>query len=146
MVYLDVVELEVLEATGAIVRRCRRCGDSSTLRKSATDVAEAECGASFSAEATAPVGPKERRSEPRRAMRVKACVRTPNTGKDIVTIRDVSRHGLCFISPSNYFAGDEIEVAVPFSAEGGNIFLHARIVRVRLSPSEDLRVYGVAYR
>ena len=145
-VHLDVVELEVLEATGGLVRRCHRCADSNMLRKSLTNVAEPEGRASALAEATAPVGPKERRSEPRRPMRVKACVRTANAGNDIVTIRDVSRHGLCFVSPGKYFAGDDIEVAVPYSPDGGNIFLRARIVRVQLSPSEDFRMYGVAYR
>ena len=79
-------------------------------------------------------------------MQVKACVRCANAGDDIVAIRDVSRHGLCFASPSRYFAGDDIEVAVPYSPAGGNLFLRARIVRVQLSPSEGVRLYGVAYR
>ena len=146
VVYLDNVEADVLEAGGGLVRPCLRCADSSTWKKPLADSAKSESPASAPAAATASAGSKERRTEPRRKMQVKACVRCANAGDDIVAIRDVSRHGLCFASPSRYFAGDDIEVAVPYSPAGGNLFLRARIVRVQLSPSEGVRLYGVAYR
>jgi hypothetical protein len=78
-------------------------------------------------------------------MRVTACVRSARHGQDIVKTRDVSRGGLCFTSPWIYQVGEDVEVAVPYSREGGNIFLPARIVRFQHLASEGTRVYGIVY-
>ena len=158
--YLDEFELEILEAAGELVRPCRRCADSSLWKKSLTDLAESESAASVPEavvakpesaapaheKATVHAEPQEKRREPRLGMHVKACVRSANAPEEIVSTRNVSRHGLRFASPCKYSAGDEIQVAVPYSPRGGNIFLTARIVNMHFLPSEGLYLYGVAFR
>ena len=79
-------------------------------------------------------------------MRVTACVRTARHGQDMVKTRNVSRGGLCFVSPREYVEGEAIEVALPYSPAGGNIFLPAKIVWLQVLASEGTRAYGVAYQ
>jgi hypothetical protein len=141
--YLDDFELEVLEANGCLSRMCKRCRDASLWRKSQGEVPEAEAVTPLPSPSAQPVN---KRREPRREMRVTACVRSARLGEDLVQTRNVSRGGLCFVSPWEYFKGDEIEVAVPYSHGGGNIFMLAKIVRLQSLPSEGTRIYGVAYQ
>ena len=79
-------------------------------------------------------------------MRVTACVRTARFGRDLVKTRNVSRTGLCFTSTCHYVPGEEMEVAVPYSPGGGNIFMTARIVRARFLLDEGTGIYGIAYQ
>ena len=79
-------------------------------------------------------------------MRVTACVRTARLGQDLVKTRNVSRGGLCFTSPREYVEGEAIEVALPYSPAGGNIFLPAKIVWLQALATEGTRAYGVAYQ
>jgi hypothetical protein len=142
LVYLDEFEIEVLEANGQVSRACNRCRDVSLWQKAGTET----LGPGVAASAPSANGEiHERRREPRRRMDVRACVRTARFGEDVVKVRNVSRRGLSFASPWVYVIGQEIEVAVPFSPSGGNLFFAAKIVRVELLASEATRAYGVAY-
>ena len=137
-------ELEVLEVNGSISRSCKVCRDVSLWQKSTEDTRETETPTPGSSP-TVPGQRQERRHEPRREMQVMACIRTTRLGQDMVKTRDVSRRGLSFASLWEYERGEAIEVAVPYSAGGGNIFMAARIVRIQILPSEETRVYGVAF-
>jgi hypothetical protein len=137
-------ELEVLEVNGSISRSCKVCREFSLWQKSSEDTRESETPTPASSP-TIPAQRQERRHEPRRGMQVMACIRTTRLGQDLVKTRDVSRRGLSFASPWEYVRGEAIEVAVPYSAGGGNIYLSARIVRLQISPSEGTRIYGVAF-
>jgi hypothetical protein len=44
-----------------------------------------------------------------------------------------------------YAKGWKIEVAIPYTRGGANIFLSAQIVRAHPATHGDLSVYGVAY-
>lgn len=136
--YLNDFELEVLEANESLLRRCKRCSETTTWRKLA---------AAPAAEEAAPAAPrKEMRREPRREIRVAVCVRCHQFGSDdMVDTRNVSRGGLCFASTRVYAPGWEVDVAVPYSAGGGNIFLSGKIARVQHLATEKLKLYGVAY-
>jgi hypothetical protein len=67
-------------------------------------------------------------------------------GQDLVKTRTVSHHGLCFTSPWEYAPGEAVEIAVPYSPSGGNIFLPAKIVRLELLASAGTRMYAVAFQ
>jgi PilZ domain len=137
--YLNDFELEVLEANASLSRHCKRCGDATTWKKIGTGAVAAP------APAPARKGPEQRR-EPRREIRVAACIRCNHFGnEDLVDTRNVSRGGLCFASTRVYAPGWEIEVAVPYSKGGGNIFLSGKIARAQYLPSEKIKLYGVAY-
>lgn len=137
--HLDEFELEVLEAKGFLRRQCKRCTDTSSWKKSFAEEKEPQA---------VPPPPKEvknRRRGIRRALRVTACVHSAQWGEDLVRTNDVSRGGLCFTSSKVYGVGTQIEVAVPHSPGGGNIFLSAVVVRSRSLPNEQTNIYGVAY-
>jgi hypothetical protein len=142
VVYLDHFELQVLEANGHLSRSCKRCRDARLWRKSQAAMPELE---NVSAP-TAPVPLKDRRREPRREMKIAACVRSARLGQDLVKTRTTSRSGLSFTSSWEYVPGEAIEIAVPYSPAGGNIFLAAKIVRLQLLAEEGTRIYGVRFQ
>lgn len=137
--YLNEFELEVLEANESLSRHCKRCGDATTWKKIGAGVIQPP--------SPPPAKPHaDKRREPRREIRVAACVRCHQFGtEDLVGTRNVSRGGLCFASTRVYAPGWGIEVAVPHSAGGGNIYLPARIARAQYLPTENIKLYGVAY-
>ncbi|HET7841865.1 MAG TPA: PilZ domain-containing protein [Terriglobia bacterium] len=138
--YLNDFELEVLEANQSLARHCKRCGDATTWKKIGTGVVQPPASAKPSKPS------KELRREPRRNMRVAACIRCHQfASEDLVDTRNVSRGGLCFASTRVYAPGWTVEVAVPYSGGGGNIFLAGRIARAQYLTSENIKLYGVAY-
>jgi hypothetical protein len=141
---LTIFELEVLEVNGHISRTCKVCRDASLWRKSSEDATEPE-KATPASSPPVPAQRQERRREPRRGMRVVASIRTTRLGQDLVKTQTVSRRGLSFTSSSEYVLGEAIEVAVPYSEGGGNIFLPAKIVRLQSKSAEGTRIYGVAF-
>ncbi len=60
-------------------------------------------------------------------------------------MRNVSRSGLCFEGRRVYPKDSQVEVAIPYSSGGGNIFLPARIARVQNLPTGAITLYGAEY-
>jgi PilZ domain len=161
LAYLDGFELEVLESNGDLSRYCRRCRDSTIWTKpfgsvsadpsSSTDdpssptAAPPSSAGDPSSSTAAPGMGEEKRREARRDLRVIACIRSREFGEDLARARNVSRSGLCFESRRAYEKTWEVEVAIPFSSGGGNIFLPAQIVRVQPLTHDDLNLCGVKY-
>ena len=140
LAYLDAFELEVLETNETLSRFCRRCTDSTMWRKPFEPSSPPEAGAK-------PAFPneEERRRELRHDIRTLACIRSRKHGEELVKVRNVSRNGLCFEGRRAYEVEWVIDVAIPFSSGGGNVFLPARIARVQsLSPGE-ITLFGVEY-
>jgi hypothetical protein len=140
--HLDEFEIEVLEANSALTRYCMRCTQSTLWRKS--EAPSAAHPVSAPAPATEPES-LEKRREPRRELRVRACIHSVEFSEEIVWTRNISRGGLCFETPRRYAQGWKIEVAVPYSPGGGNIFLPARIARIQRIQASGLTLCGVSY-
>ncbi len=140
LAYLDGFELEVLESNNSLSRFCKRCTDSTMWRKSFEPLPAPEPEADDSRGD----GP-ERRREARREVRTVACIKSREYGEELVKVRNVSRSGLCFEGQRSYEKDWRIEVAIPYSSGGGNIFLPARIARVQLVPSGSISLFGVEY-
>jgi hypothetical protein len=151
LVYLDEMELEVFGANQGISRPCEACG-KATVWKATPQEASSE-GAS--AGAALPGEPGVESLVPRThndrkfirvRMKLRACIRHPESGEDVVECLDVSRGGVCFLSSKVYGKGDLIEAAVPFLAGQANIFTRAKIANVRLAATpEGSNKYGVSY-
>jgi PilZ domain len=140
LAYLDGFELEVLESSETLSRFCRRCTDSTMWRKSFEPLpTQPEDVETFAGNA------QERRREARREVRTVACIRSREYGEELVKVRNVSRSGLCFEGRRAYEKDWKIEVAIPYSSGGGNIFLPARIARVQDVPAGSVTLYGVEY-
>ena len=143
VMYLDEFELEVLEVDSHLSHFCKRCRDASLWRRS---LAAAEEPAAIASAPPAPTPMQERRREPRRKMSITACVRTARFGDDVVKTRTVSRTGLSFVGSWNYVPGDVIEVAVPYSPAGGNLFMRAKVARIQYLEAESTKLYGIVYQ
>jgi hypothetical protein len=140
LAYLDGFELEVLESSETLSRFCRRCTNSTMWKKSFEPLPAPQP----KAEASSGNG-QEHRHETRREVRTMACVRSLEFGEELVKVRNVSRRGLCFEGLRAYEKDWKVEVAIPFSSGGGNIFLRARIAGVQNIPSGSLTLFGVEY-
>jgi len=149
--YLDGFEAEVFEANRCLSRPCKRCTDVSVWKL---------CAAGAATEQTSLPQPPEVRPEPREAwavrttnewqgsrvsLRIRACIRTPDGGEEIVVTENVSRAGFAFKSARSYSLGSAIEAAVPYASGAGNIFAPGRIERLEDLPTESVTLYSVSY-
>jgi len=93
-----------------------------------------------------PAAPRvNRRKHPRVKVNYSACVRHPVRGDEIAQCEDMSKGGLRFKSPIQYYAQSLIEVAVPYEKGQPAIFVPALIVFVEELPEQHLFRYGVQY-
>ncbi len=140
--HLDEFEIEVLEANSSLTRYCMRCTQTTLWKKSSGEPSPAPAPDNAPA---VEVKDHEKRREPRRELRVRACIRSVEFGDEVVWTRNISREGLCFESQRGYSQGWKIEVAVPYSPGGGNIFLPARVARIQAIRPGEISLCGVSY-
>ena len=74
-----------------------------------------------------------------------ACIRSQKFGEEVVPTRNISRGGVNFKSVRQYESGDQVEIAVPYAANSGNIFVPARVAYHQPGRAQRLHQYGVAY-
>jgi len=141
LVYLDESELEVLENNKSLALHCKRCTDLSVFKLATSDQGAPVPPPS----AQIPPKPQDLRRERRREVRVVTCVRTIDFGDDVVRSCNASRGGVCFESLRHYSKGTRVEVAIPYTPGGGNIFLEGKIVRIQHVPGGEVTLYGVQY-
>ncbi len=79
--------------------------------------------------------PAEKRRYKRFEVKCKAAIRYGGLEDDIVDIVDMSKRGLRFYSSKLYVAGSLLQVAVPYTLGGNNIFSSARILRLHRRPT-----------
>lgn len=144
LTYLDESELEVLEENQSLARHCKRCTDYTVWKKSSVEGGVVEAP-THPLPVPAPARTADLRRERRRDVRVPVCVRREGADEEIVRSRNASRGGLCFESTRQYSKGARIEVAIPYTPGGGNIFLAGNVVRVQNDPGSGLTLYGVSY-
>jgi len=150
--HLNELEAEVFEANRSLTRPCKSCNGWTSWRLGFHERAGEGPPPPAQPDPVAPAAPlapaprtENRRKHNRIVMKVTACVRQPGFGEEIVRVQDVSRGGLHFVSPNTYFEGSRIEVAVPYTPGGANIFVAARIAWSREQPDKQLKSYGVRY-
>jgi hypothetical protein len=94
-------------------------------------------------------GPAARTRNERRHTRVncnlRACIRFPQHEDEVLEVGDVSRGGFCFVTHKNLHQGGKLHVAIPYIPAAGNIFVPAKIVRVRPMLGQGVTEYGAAY-
>ena len=153
LVYLSEIELMVFEEMKVIPRRCENC-KTETLWSEPTILGDAGLilGTDSFVDPSAMVTPKregtinDRRFRRTEMKHVKACLHRANQEDDIVTVLDMSRGGIRFVSLVDYAPGMRIEVAVPYTEMGANVFTPGRIARVKSRPMSDLPgEFGLEY-
>jgi hypothetical protein len=145
------IEIQVFQANQSLSRPCGSCAQT-TLWKGVASGASAQPAPPSTPDSPAPepalvpqpstVG---RRRNTRVNTKLMACIRQAGFGDEVVMTENVSRGGLCFRSSKGYLTGTPIEVSVPYSPAGANIFTPARIAHVIKKPEEKVGRVGVAY-
>jgi len=151
LVYLDPMEVEVLETGQGLSRPCERCTDIMVWKvvslspegEAATQTAQPPAGGDQ-------IPPEDARTENERknartGVKLSALVRHPYVGDEVVTTENISPGGLCVRSTRRYRVGTPVEVAFPYTQGGAKIFVPARIEHVNEVPGEKVFLYGLAY-
>lgn len=136
---LSSIEYDVLLATGLISRHCDRCNETTRWKPSE----QAVSAEMFQAPSTSEPLANERRKSRRLKLVMRLRVRTSWGVTDIAQTRDVSKGGLCFLSPQIFNLGDEVYITLPFADNQAPVETKGRIVWSSLASSG--RCYGVAY-
>jgi hypothetical protein len=147
IVYLNAFEAEVLERSHTLWRDCKRCGEASLWRETwlKADEELPEVEAPGAARPAAPMRTKDDRKHTRLELRMEALVRDPQGWEEVVKTENISCGGFRFKSTHHYALDWTIEVALPRSPGGANIFSAAKVKFVGADPESDLKIYGVAY-
>lgn len=149
--YLNEIETEVFQADRYILRSCERCR-KATLWQAAVREESSEPVSEIAPEAAGSGGLSDSkvrtRDQPKDVgARVKMiiCVRHPGFGDEVAVCETLSRGGFCFKSRKRHFTGSRIEVAIPYTRRGGNIFVLARVVDSEQVPEEDRFIHTAEY-
>jgi hypothetical protein len=153
LMHLSEIEVMVFENMRVIPRKCERCkietlwleplllGDSGVV---IGNEAYQHHGVPMAAQRPRTVND---RKHSRISMKnVKACLHRAGFAEDVVTVLDLSRGGIRFVSLVDYVPGTRVEVAVPYTEGGANVFTPGKIARVRCRPTADIPgEFGLEY-
>ncbi len=151
VVYLNEMELRAFESNRGIARHCKTCGVPSIWVQAPHEDAK-KIGRSRGRrdsdwqDEPADGHEKRQRQRVRLKTRLTACVRQSGADDELAVCEDISPVGVCFRSKRRYEPNAEVEVAVPYSPESGNIFLPARIVYSEEISKAGLFRHGTEYR
>jgi len=142
VIYMNETQVKSFEIRKCVAHPCKQCGyptiwiDSLSEGRSADDPAENPAA-------------EERRANRRRHSRLKArilaCLRSRAFQEEICVCEDLSKGGLSFRSRNHYPEGMRLEVAVPYTAGTGTIFVPIRIIFSQDIPAAGLYRHGAAY-
>ena len=139
---LGEIHRTVLDIARVVALPCRKCGDYTLWHAPIVlEDVELVTGAEVYQQPTT-VAPRKRTVNDRRHKRLpikntKACLKRTGYPDDIVDVLDVSRGGLRFLSKVDYQPGTRFEVASPYVEGSANLFLPARLARVRSRATAD---------
>jgi len=149
VVYLNELEIQVFQANQSLSRPCAQCAQSTLWKGAAGDASgpKPSAPAATAEEPTLVPQPSTlgRRRNTRVNAKLLACIRQAGFADEVVMTENVSRGGLCFKSSKAYVSGSPIEVSVPYSSAGANIFVHARVAHVFQKAGDNVYRIGVAY-
>jgi hypothetical protein len=152
VVYLNEMELRAFETNRGIARHCKTCGipsiwvqapheDEKKLARGSRGKRSGDTSATSDEDHE-----KRERQRVRLKTRLTACIRQAGSDDELAVCEDISPVGVCFRSKRRYDADAQVEVAVPYSPDSGNIFLPARIVYSEEIPKAGLFRHGTEYR
>lgn len=145
ILHLGEIEMLVFESTKVVAHDCERCG-RQTLWMEPTILGEPEVltGAdAYNQGFEAPKAPRSASSNDRKHQRIsmrntKACIRRSGYTDDVVDVLDLSRGGVHFLSFVDYYKSTMVEVAVPYTTGGANVFVPAEVVRIQCRPTSGI--------
>jgi hypothetical protein len=141
VIVLDELEAEVLEANQSITRYCSNCGASTSWTQASDEPANVK----FPSDHARVLRTLNRRKSVRISLKWDACIRLAGFGEEVVVTENVSRYGVCIKSNFRYLEGSRVEVALPYSPGGVNVFLTGRILVFEELSGGPLSRYRIAY-
>ncbi len=148
VVYLNELEVQVFQANQSLSRPCGACAKSTLWKNAASDSSSQKPTAATAGDDSSSMPQPStvgRRRNTRVNAKLMACIRQPGFADEVVMTENVSRGGLCFKSAKAYLSGSPIEVSVPYSSAGSNIFVPARVAHVFEKAGDKIYRIGVAY-
>ena len=140
--HLNEIEIQVFDANHTIQQFCKACSITTSWNRPG-DKRALDLGPPKQSSTDGSNAGKNRRKHGRVRVNIQACIRQPGFPDETVACDDISRGGISCRASRPYPKGSRIEVAISYSAVGGNIFVPARIVHVQKS-GHFFKV-GVAY-
>jgi len=147
---INLVEFEVLETSGLVLKNCPDCRVESPWgyaeEQLAMGTAPEDLGmpAETKPGPAAPAGP-ERRQSRRVPLQLPILVRDYYGGVEIAQTENISKGGFCFASAKTYFPGQGLMVACPYREDAQSQEVPARIVRQLEITETGRRLFGVRY-
>jgi hypothetical protein len=134
VVHLKSIELQVFEANQSIQQFCKFCSATTSWKRVVNEAQrEPRLSRDIRPQESAPQ-PRlgvDKRKHGRIRSNARACIRQPGFAEEIVTCENLSRGGLRLRTSKPYHEGARIEVALPYLAGSGNIFVPARVIHVQ---------------
>ncbi len=145
---LSLVEVEVLETAGLLTIPCVLCGQSTPwgYQRRPFDVENQTYQAAVVVEPRSfPTLTEERRKSYRKPAQLPIRIRNYYGEIEITQTENISREGLCFMSPRRYLVGQGIVVICPFDVANAKPEVRARIVRSEPASLQGIYIYGVRF-
>lgn len=141
---LSLVEVEVLQTSGIVNKKCDNCAADTAWGYSERQVAMGYPEGSLS-EQQAPEDAAKQRRHARTCLQLPVRIRDYYGGVEITKTENVSKGGFCFTSDRNYQVGEGVLAVCPYSTSSLNIEMRARIVRQQEVKHTNRKIYGVRY-
>jgi len=144
---ISLVELEVLETSGLLIKPCTICEQETPWGHAEKQVAMTGPPeeSAMMPEAQAAAHRVDRRKHRRIALQMPVLIRDYYGGSEITKTENVSKGGFCFVSERQYQVGAGLLVVCPYKPGTPNIEVRARVVRSQGVEGTERRVYGVRY-
>ena len=146
---LSLVEVDVLETSGILSKRCKQCAANTPWGYPEKQLAMGAPPDEYAVldSAQAGVTPRRERREHRRVpLQLPVRIRDYRGDVEVTTAENVSKGGFCYISEKNYYVGEGMLTVCPYSTSGQNIESSSVIVRAHLISGSARKSYGVRYR
>jgi hypothetical protein len=141
---LGEIEMLVFESTRVVAHDCERCG-RQTLWMEPSILGEPDLltGAdafnqSFEVRPMRSPSVNDRKHQRISMRNTRGCIRRSGYADDVVDVLDLSRGGIHFISYVDYYRNTTVEIAVPYTNGGSNVFVPAEVVRIQCRPTSGI--------
>jgi len=141
---LGEIEMLVFESTRVVAHDCDRCQrqtlwmEPNTLGEPDLLTGHEAYNQNFEFRPVRPASINDRRHQRISMRKTKACIRRQGCTDDVVDVLDLSRGGVHFLSFVDYYKGTMVEVAVPYTDGGANVFVPAEVARVQCRPTSGI--------
>ena len=147
---VSLVEVEVLDTAGIIIRSCGHCQTTSTWSYADKDPVFSiysldEMMPSEARGQSLSKGRSDKRQHRSVALQVPVSIRDFYGSVEIAKSGNVSKGGFCFASEKEYLLGQGILVVCPYDPRSSNTETRARIVRRQEAQGTYRKVYAVKY-